>query len=424
MERTVSLQISSLIETFLFVCIGPAFVWSIKEKRILKKNIQAETFLNDKTGKSLNEIDKLFINWSDIPLNGCHSMWLSYVDRNQKKKNIPYFIQNLREDCLLGSKISNSMTKGWLDSRCIIQEETNGKPIHLQILNIIIDLLLHSGDFETTAILTRDNVSADFLYNNLLKDSRVNRRHFIRKIGRTRGTEDIFRKLIFQLSIVNDDVQLRSWIGCFFQHIIPKKYADDLNVIFESEFGKDPKSLFSSRRKPEFIQLRAEWEKVLPNVSLENIDTIAETLDFALGLSKSLTRKWGPLDVDVSYFAQSIINSLKRFVSVDTSENQLLSVCEHLENDMLTVARLIIERLPKGIYITTVHQSKGREFSHVIIPWLSNEVKTKFFRYKFDHERFEDRKLLYVACTRATKKVTILFPKENPSNFIQQWKLR
>lgn len=106
MERTVSLQISSLIETFLFVCIGPAFVWSIKEKRILKKNIQAETFLNDKTGKSLNEIDKLFINWSDIPLNDCHSMWLSYVDRNQKKKNIQ--VRNVfldKENDLVGTVI-------------------------------------------------------------------------------------------------------------------------------------------------------------------------------------------------------------------------------------------------------------------------------------------------------------------------------
>ena len=84
---------------------------------------------------------------------------------------------------------------------------------------------------------------------------------------------------------------------------------------------------------------------------------------------------------------------------------------------------------PRGLYILTVHQSKGREFDHIIIPWLSGEGEPyrtrsgKVFPLKYDHDKFEDRRLLYVALTRARSRVTIVYPDEDPSQFIGEWRL-
>ena len=77
----------------------------------------------------------------------------------------------------------------------------------------------------------------------------------------------------------------------------------------------------------------------------------------------------------------------------------------------------------------TVHQSKGREFDHVIIPWLSGsgepsqQAGGRKPRIRYDFNRLEDRKLLYVAITRAKNRVTLVYPDDDPSPFLRNWKL-
>ena len=98
--------------------------------------------------------------------------------------------------------------------------------------------------------------------------------------------------------------------------------------------------------------------------------------------------------------------------------------CDHLENSLVRSTYLRLRHRLHGLYVLTVHQSKGREFDHVIIPWLSGKGEpSEHFPQKYDYNKFEDRRLLYVALTRARRQVTILYPEEDPSPFIQKWKL-
>jgi len=60
-----------------------------------------------------------------------------------------------------------------------------------------------------------------------------------------------------------------------------------------------------------------------------------------------------------------------------------------------------------GVIITTVHLAKGLEFDEVIVPYVSAA------NYKSDI----DRRMLYIACTRAMHKLTLTYEKEK-SEFV------
>ena len=55
-----------------------------------------------------------------------------------------------------------------------------------------------------------------------------------------------------------------------------------------------------------------------------------------------------------------------------------------------------------GIIITSAHMSKGLEFDQVLIPNVSDE----------EYQSEMDRKMLYVACTRAMHKLTLSYVGE------------
>lgn len=57
-------------------------------------------------------------------------------------------------------------------------------------------------------------------------------------------------------------------------------------------------------------------------------------------------------------------------------------------------------RQPRGLYLLTCHEAKGREFGMVILPYVSDEIFP-------DDDDEEQRQLLYVALTRARQRLPI-----------------
>lgn len=99
---------------------------------------------------------------------------------------------------------------------------------------------------------------------------------------------------------------------------------------------------------------------------------------------------------------------------------------EHVENykKMLKI-RQMRGRVEEGIHLITMHGAKGLEFDTVFI-MAANEGVTPYKKAKIIDEIEEERRLFYVAMTRAKKKLTITYVKEkngkdmNPSRFVNE----
>lgn len=71
----------------------------------------------------------------------------------------------------------------------------------------------------------------------------------------------------------------------------------------------------------------------------------------------------------------------------------------------------------KGVKIMTVHAAKGLEFDYVI---LNNAVKSKFPILRKDTDFEEERRIFYVAMTRAVKELVILSKREKESQYLRE----
>jgi hypothetical protein len=71
---------------------------------------------------------------------------------------------------------------------------------------------------------------------------------------------------------------------------------------------------------------------------------------------------------------------------------------------------LASSRLVVPISVMTIHQSKGREFSVVILPWFTH-VPWSQTEPGWDTSNIEHENLFHTACTRAKDESIVIFPK-------------
>ena len=227
-----------------------------------------------------------------------------------------------------------------------------------------------------------------------------------------------YLKLIYNTS---DDISLNRIIN------VPKrgiglKTMENLtikaNLLNESIFNT-----IDSGKELEFKKLILELQKVSEDLSL------TELVD--LVLDKSGIRK--ELELEDSIESQSRLENLEEFKSITRNfENTygIVSLSEFLDEISLVSDVEEHKNQTDVVTLMTVHSAKGLEFDYVYIIGLEEGIFPHSMSLYDPNEIEEERRLCYVAITRAKKHLTLLNTKRRllygqdsfnpPSRFIEE----
>jgi superfamily I DNA/RNA helicase len=354
---------------------------------------------------------------------------LTQIHRCGAQAELAQFILQLRNDDLIGNYVTATKNRPWL-SMHIARPLARG--MQMSVENRCLTWLRYNriiNFHETTAILTRTNFMAAYLFEHLRVRPNHGYHYLCRWIGGEDNPDEKVRDWLWQLKLVHSENELRSWLGTLLDNLLPRSLLNGLGLSFSSEFAKDQDQIFANRRKVLFQNLLTSWKPILDSLKIGDYQAILSGLNQVIITGSELVSGNGHLDPDLVFFINNLRQSVDRF-HPSTNGDEWQEFCNYLENSHLR-ASFIKLRSPSstGLYILTIHQSKGREFDHVIIPWLSNAgepsqpVGDRRRRIGFTFSKLEDRKLLYVAITRAKRHVSIIYPEEDPSPFLTNWKL-
>lgn len=181
-----------------------------------------------------------------------------------------------------------------------------------------------------------------------------------------------------------------------------------------------------SMRKPSgsWEQVSRILQPIWDELSVDNPGAFISALHRLSDIAKILADGKAYPDYEALFYIKHITQRLKSYQAECIGD-----IVEPMQSALLQASYLYLRKPPRGLFILNAHQAKGREFDHVIIPLLSGTGEPEFIGkgakckpYCFDKE--EDRRLLYVAMTRAKKRITIMYPEDDPSEFIEKWQLQ
>lgn len=361
----------------------------------------------------INNVQKV-IDLYNIPDQAKYSF--SKIYRVDSQNSLCSYITDLRKDDLCGNHIA-SLAKGqWLRINACnltaIPKLYVRCATRIRYISRFIDLS------ETTAIITRTNDLADSLQRSLSKKPTGTNKWYCscRLLTGNGNVEEELRNNLLKLRSCRNDKDIRKWIGILFDNLLIN--SGDIN--FKDEFKKDKIEMLKGRRAPILKAMREEYQSIFDDVRKNNIKGIGKLLNFILQYSTEYVKNESTLDSDWYFY-------IKQFAKLSISfpdSKDWNEYCDTLENKLLVQSHFR-KKQTSGITILNAHQSKGRQFDHVILPWLSENGESPTAARpgrKYDFNLEEDRRLLYVALTRAKKHVTIIYPQECPVEILRKWK--
>jgi DNA helicase-2/ATP-dependent DNA helicase PcrA len=128
---------------------------------------------------------------------------------------------------------------------------------------------------------------------------------------------------------------------------------------------------------------------------------------------------------------EELLNGIRDFVSANYQEDNPARLEHFLENVALYTDQDSDKPDDKNrVTLMTIHSAKGLEFPHVYIVGMEEELFPSAMSIHSQHELEEERRLFYVAITRAEKRITLSYAKSrykygtatntSPSRFINE----
>lgn len=177
-----------------------------------------------------------------------------------------------------------------------------------------------------------------------------------------------------------------------------------------------------------FVQFIVSYQQRIHN---EDAYQIAQNIASDCGILKDLYNGNTPEEKSKFENIEELLNAIRDFVDSAREEDREVSINHYLEN----VSLLTDMDNEKGedrnkVSIMTVHAAKGLEFKYVYIAGAEEELFPSHMTMQSPKDLEEERRLFYVAVTRAMNQVTITYAKSrykwgtptecSPSRFIQE----
>ena len=153
-------------------------------------------------------------------------------------------------------------------------------------------------------------------------------------------------------------------------------------------------------------------------------------ISIASGIRKDLYNGNTPEERSRYENLEELLNGIKEFTESAVNENRTATLVDYLENvSLLTDLDNDKSGDRNKVTIMTMHSAKGLEFNNVYIVGVEEELFPSRMSFESPEEMEEERRLFYVAITRARKRVYISFAQNRyrwgtpsacqPSRFLQ-----
>ena len=177
-----------------------------------------------------------------------------------------------------------------------------------------------------------------------------------------------------------------------------------------SEFGKYPVSIPSATKQKisEFVIMIQSFTAQLNS---QNAYQLAQTIAKSSGILKELysEKDKGPEEVERYQNIEELLAAIKEFTVQRGEEDPATLADFMIDVALLTDADNEKEEDKNKISLMTIHSSKGLEFKHVYLVGLEENLFPSQLSINSRTELEEERRLFYVAVTRAEKNCTISY---------------
>ena len=129
------------------------------------------------------------------------------------------------------------------------------------------------------------------------------------------------------------------------------------------------------------------------------------------GILKDLHNGTAPEEVSKYENVQELLNGISEFIANPEQEGRFTGLDEYLQNVTLLTDQDTDTEGQDTVKIMTVHAAKGLEFRHVFIAGMEENLFPSQMSVNSQRELEEERRLFYVALTRAKERVTITYAK-------------
>jgi len=174
----------------------------------------------------------------------------------------------------------------------------------------------------------------------------------------------------------------------------PQKYEVNINAGTASKISR-------------FIEFISSFKSKLENTDAYDL---AHSVASSSGILKEFYQDKTPENISRHENIQELLNGIKEFTINEYEENKVVSLTDYLENvSLLTSMDNEKEEDLDKVTLMTIHSAKGLEFNTVFIVGMEENLFPSQLSNSTMKELEEERRLFYVALTRAEQNVFISY---------------